>query len=158
MRFVSLHVPFGADIIPMIKYGKAISLECKSVVPAALLSLTCGLGRWVASQRNKFPSASSPSWCALPRLPCPPGLVLRERVCARAFCQGLLDSIAGIMQSLAVNFLENGSLIILLMQSAIPVSPAESRSPFACFALANVARPMRSAQRSPLFALRRFPW
>jgi hypothetical protein len=35
---------------------------------------------------------------------------------------GCLDSIAGIMQSLAVNFIANGSLFILLGQAAIPVS------------------------------------
>jgi phosphatidylglycerophosphate synthase len=35
---------------------------------------------------------------------------------------GILDSIAGIMQSLAVNYIANGSLFILLSQAAIPVS------------------------------------
>lgn len=35
--------------------------------------------------------------------------------------QGGLDALAGIMQSLGVNFLQNGSLVILLFQSAIPV-------------------------------------
>ena len=34
---------------------------------------------------------------------------------------GLLDSIAGIMQTLATNYIENGSLVILLTQAAIPV-------------------------------------
>jgi hypothetical protein len=34
---------------------------------------------------------------------------------------GGLDSIAGIMQSLSVNYIKNGSLVVLLMQSAIPV-------------------------------------
>lgn len=35
---------------------------------------------------------------------------------------GLLDSLAGIMQTLATNFLANGSLVILLQQAAIPIS------------------------------------
>lgn len=35
---------------------------------------------------------------------------------------GVLDSIAGIMQSLATNYIVNGSLITLLSQAAIPVS------------------------------------
>eukprot|EP01006_Ploeotia_vitrea_P039074 TRINITY_DN66311_c4_g11_i2.p1 TRINITY_DN66311_c4_g11~~TRINITY_DN66311_c4_g11_i2.p1 ORF type:complete len:291 (-),score=134.03 TRINITY_DN66311_c4_g11_i2:7-879(-) len=40
---------------------------------------------------------------------------------------GLLDSLAGIMQTLSVNFLANGSLVILLSQAAIPVSMVISR-------------------------------
>lgn len=35
---------------------------------------------------------------------------------------GLLDSIAGIMQVLAVTYINNGSLVVLLSQSAIPIS------------------------------------
>jgi hypothetical protein len=34
---------------------------------------------------------------------------------------GALDSIAGIMQVLAVNYISNGSLVTLLMQAAVPV-------------------------------------
>ena len=37
---------------------------------------------------------------------------------------GCLDSTAGVMQSLAVNFLRNGGLVILLSQAAIPMSMA----------------------------------
>jgi len=40
---------------------------------------------------------------------------------------GILDSIAGIMQVMAVSYLENGSLVILLTQAAIPISMAISR-------------------------------
>mmetsp|Transcript_18860 Transcript_18860/g.66646 ORF Transcript_18860/g.66646 Transcript_18860/m.66646 type:complete len:493 (-) Transcript_18860:147-1625(-) len=35
---------------------------------------------------------------------------------------GLLDSVAGIMQTLSVTFIQNGTLVILLSQSAIPLS------------------------------------
>lgn len=35
---------------------------------------------------------------------------------------GLLDSIAGIMQSLAVNYIADGTLVVLLSQAAIPIS------------------------------------
>lgn len=35
---------------------------------------------------------------------------------------GFLDSVTGIMQSLAVNYVSNGSLVTLLTQSAIPSS------------------------------------
>ena len=38
------------------------------------------------------------------------------------FVMGCLDSTAGVMQSLAVNFLHNGGLVILLSQAAIPMS------------------------------------
>lgn len=41
---------------------------------------------------------------------------------------GLLDSMAGIMQALAVNYINNGSLVILLSQSAIPASMAISKA------------------------------
>lgn len=40
---------------------------------------------------------------------------------------GTLDGIAGLMQSFAVNYIPSGSLIILLTQSAIPISMAISR-------------------------------
>jgi len=40
---------------------------------------------------------------------------------------GTLDGIAGSMQSFAVNYIPSGSLIILLTQSAIPISMAISR-------------------------------
>jgi len=35
---------------------------------------------------------------------------------------GVLDGIAGLMQSFSVNYIPSGSLIVLLMQSAIPIS------------------------------------
>jgi len=35
---------------------------------------------------------------------------------------GVLDGIAGLMQSFAVNYIPSGSLIVLLMQAAIPIS------------------------------------
>lgn len=37
---------------------------------------------------------------------------------------GMLDSLAGIMQTLAVTYVQNGTLVILLQQSAIPLSMA----------------------------------
>ena len=40
---------------------------------------------------------------------------------------GFLDSIAGLMQSLAVTYIQNGSLVQILSQSAIPVSMVISR-------------------------------
>jgi len=40
---------------------------------------------------------------------------------------GALDGVAGIMQSFAVNYIPNGGLIILLFQSAIPISMFISR-------------------------------
>jgi drug/metabolite transporter (DMT)-like permease len=51
-----------------------------------------------------------------------------QQVPKRVFAvMGLLDSIAGIMQTLAVNYIANGSLVILLTQSAIPISMLISR-------------------------------
>lgn len=77
----------------MIKYGKAISPEC----------------------------ASHARFC-VPELTRPACLGAAQQIPKKQFAvMGLLDSIAGIMQSLSVNYLVNGSLIILLMQSAIPV-------------------------------------
>jgi len=43
------------------------------------------------------------------------------------FIMGLLDGIAGVMQSFSVNYIPNGALIILLTQSAIPISMFVSR-------------------------------
>jgi len=43
------------------------------------------------------------------------------------FVMGLLDGIAGVMQSFSVNYIPNGALIILLTQSAIPISMLISR-------------------------------
>jgi len=40
---------------------------------------------------------------------------------------GVLDGIAGLMQSFAVNYIPSGSLIVLLTQSAIPISMIISR-------------------------------
>lgn len=52
----------------------------------------------------------------------------QQAVPKRVFAvMGILDSIAGIMQSLSVNFIANGSLVTLLMQSAIPISLIISR-------------------------------
>lgn len=52
----------------------------------------------------------------------------QQAVPKRVFAvMGLLDSIAGIMQSLSVNYIQNGSLVTLLMQSAIPVSMVISK-------------------------------
>lgn len=43
------------------------------------------------------------------------------------FIMGLLDGIAGVMQSFSVNYIPNGALIILLTQSSIPISMFVSR-------------------------------
>jgi len=43
------------------------------------------------------------------------------------FVMGLLDGIAGVMQSFSVNYIPNGALIILITQSAIPISMFISR-------------------------------
>jgi uncharacterized membrane protein len=40
---------------------------------------------------------------------------------------GALDSIAGIMQTFSINFISNASMIVLVQQSAIPISMAVSR-------------------------------
>jgi len=76
--FIYLPTSF-AYIIPMMKWGKAITPEQRAI------------SQW------KF------------------------------FVMGGLDAIAGIMQSLGVNFLQNGSLVILLFQAAIPISMVISR-------------------------------
>jgi len=43
------------------------------------------------------------------------------------FIMGFLDGIAGVMQTFSVNYIPNGALIILLTQSAIPISMFVSR-------------------------------
>ncbi len=55
----------------------------------------------------------------------PPG---KSYVPQRAWAvMGLLDSIAGVLQALAVDFVSNGTLVTLLLQSAIPISMILSR-------------------------------
>lgn len=44
------------------------------------------------------------------------------------FIMGCLDSTAGIMQTLAVDYLNNGGLVILLSQAAIPMSMAITKA------------------------------
>lgn len=54
-----------------------------------------------------------------------PHTVLSPSMCAglqyKFAVMGALDSVAGIMQVLAVNYISNGSLVTLLMQAAVPV-------------------------------------
>jgi hypothetical protein len=61
---------------------------------------------------------------------------------------GGLDALAGIMQSLGVNFLQNGSLVILLFQSAIPVCTSYHIIIHIIVAINSCASPRLSNNRS----------
>lgn len=43
------------------------------------------------------------------------------------FYIGALDSVSGIMQTLSINFIQNGTLVVMVMQTAVPISMAVSK-------------------------------
>lgn len=115
------------------------SKDSKALIISFLLMVVIGLGNKVFQVLEFIPMYNYPlfvnllttavyipaSWAYIIPMKKYGSLITREALEVPKYkfaIMGFLDSIAGVMQVLAVNYIENGSLVILLSQAAIPAS------------------------------------